>query len=280
MHNTVGEDIKAILSRPAVTLVILLLISLGICGLYANEKENGPLHLLQSACQTFLAPISRLSVCADNKLTTLSDYIFEQTTSSDSIAELKAENAKLKSQVISNEKYKNEAERLQKLLNIKDQYKTDGVSAHVIGRSNSAWNQTITISVGYEDGISAGMTVIGKSGVVGQVISVNPNSSQVRLLEDPNSGVAVKILSNNSDCILQGSLDGVLYLEGLDLNANAKVGDFVVSSGLGGSFVEGLTIGTISQIISTQSGANRKIVVSPLDQNSSLSEVLVIKEAK
>ena len=101
----------------------------------------------------------------------------------------------------------------------------------------------------------------------------------MRLLTDPNSGVAVKLLSNGNDCILKGSLDGVLYIEGLDVEESANVGDIIVTSGLGGSFVEGLVIGSISQIIKSDSGVNRKIVVSPIERPSTITEVFVIREA-
>lgn len=134
------------------------------------------------------------------------------------------------------------------------------------------------IDVGSLDGVNAGQTVLGTNGVIGQVDSVTPFSATVRLLSDPNSGVAVKILTNGNDCILRGSLDGVLYIEALDVEDAASVGDIIVTSGLGGSYVEGLVIGSISQIISGDSGVNRKIVVSPIERNSTVTEVFVIRE--
>lgn len=134
------------------------------------------------------------------------------------------------------------------------------------------------IDVGSLDGVNAGQTVLGTNGVIGQVDSVTPFSATVRLLSDPNSGVAVKILTNGNDCILRGSLDGVLYIEALDVEDAASVGDIIVTSGLGGSYVEGLVIGSISQIISGDSGVNRKIVVSPIERNSTITEVFVIRE--
>ena len=100
----------------------------------------------------------------------------------------------------------------------------------------------------------------------------------MRLLSDPNSGVAVKILTSSADCILKGSLDGVLYLEALDIGQSVNVGDIIVTSGLGGSYVEGLVIGSVSQIISRDSGVNRKIVVNPIERNSTVTEVFVIQE--
>ncbi len=92
--------------------------------------------------------------------------------------------------------------------------------------------------------------------------------------------MAVKLLNSGKDCILKGSLDGILYLEGLDTSDQVNNGDIVVTSGLGGSFVEGLVIGSVSQIISNQSGINRKIVVSPIERNSTITEVFAIQETR
>lgn len=116
--------------------------------------------------------------------------------------------------------------------------------------------------------------------MIGQIDSTNLFSSTVRLLTDPNSGVAIKNQNSGDDCILKGSLDGVLYIEGLDSKASVNIGDVIITSGLGGSYVEGLTIGSVSQIISSESGVNRKIVVNPIEKNSTITEVFVIKEAK
>lgn len=258
----------------------MILVSLGLCGIYAAEKEGGPIHVIQNACATVASPLQQLGIGTKAGLSVLSDKIFDNFADGETLSELKAENAKLKAQIIASEKYKQEAERLQQLLKLKDQYQAEGIGAHVTGVSGNAWNQTITIGVGSEDGVNAGQTVLGANGVVGQVDSTNLYSSTVRLLTDPNSGVAVKILNTNSDCILRGSLDGVLYLEGLDLNENVNVGDVVITSGLGGSYVQGLVIGSVSQIISNQSGANRKIVVSPVSGNSATTEVFVVRETR
>ena len=87
-------------------------------------------------------------------------------------------------------------------------------------------------------------------------------------------------MQSNKDCILKGSLDGILYLEGLDSADSVNTGDVVITSGLGGSYVEGLVIGSVSQIITNQSGVNRKVVVAPIEKNSFITEVFVIRETR
>lgn len=116
----------------------MVLISLGLCGIYAIEKDGGPIHIVQNACRTVCSPLSSAGIGVKAGMSVLSDRIFDNFADAETLSELKAENARLKTQIIANEKYKQEAERLQALLNMKDQYSAEGVGAHVIGVSGNA----------------------------------------------------------------------------------------------------------------------------------------------
>lgn len=111
---------------------------MGLCGIYAIEKDSGPIHIVQNACRTVCSPLSSAGIGVKAGMSVLSDRIFDNFADAETLSELKAENARLKTQIIANEKYKQEAERLQALLNMKDQYSAEGVGAHVIGVSGNA----------------------------------------------------------------------------------------------------------------------------------------------
>lgn len=177
------------------------------------------------------------------------------------------------------EEYRLEAQRLQALLNLKDAYDLEGVGARVIGRSTDAWNQTITIDAGADEGVETGMTVMGPSGVAGQVVAVSPGSSTVRLLSDPASGAAALIQSSRAEGIVRGSLDGLLYLENIGADVTVSVGDVVLTSGLGGSYVRGLLIGTVARVDGAAGDATRRIVVAPGESIRALEEVMVVFKA-
>jgi rod shape-determining protein MreC len=57
--------------------------------------------------------------------------------------------------------------------------------------------------------------------------------------------------------------------------AEIKVGDRVLSSGLGGVFPKGLVIGTVSQIVRKKQGLFQEITLIPCSDLSNLEEVLV-----
>ena len=189
---------------------------------------------------------------------------------------LREYNSQLEQQYAQMEEYKQEAQRLQKLLDLKDNYQIEGTGARVIGRSSEAWSQTVIINKGTNEGISTGQTVIGTSGVVGQVVSASGSTATVRLLTDPQSGAAAMVQSSRAEGILRGSLVGLLYLEDLDADAEVNVGDVIVTSGLGGRYARGLIIGTVVKVDAQQGDTSRRIVVSPNDSIDTLEDVLVV----
>lgn len=114
------------------------ILALALCGIYAAEGQSGPIHIIQNGIKVVVSPINQAGIGAKAGLSTISDRIFDNFADGETLSELKEENARLKTQIIANEKYKQEAKRLQELLNIKDQFQAEGIGAHVIGVSGNA----------------------------------------------------------------------------------------------------------------------------------------------
>lgn len=89
---------------------------------------------------------------------------------------------------------------------------------------------------------------MGSTGVVGQVVSCSTYTSEVRLLNDAQSGVAVMLQSSRAEGILSGSVEGVLYLQGVDESTEVKEGEAVITTGLGGGYFRGLVVGVVSKV--------------------------------
>ena len=79
--------------------------------------------------------------------------------------------------------------RLTSVRNIK------GVAARVIGDSPSNFQNTIEITVGSRDGVAVGMPVTDGAGLIGKVTKVNPDTSFVMLITDPQFAVQAQVLS-------------------------------------------------------------------------------------
>lgn len=262
-----------------IIVIIELVICVVLMSVYGSEGQNGALHTIQTQLHGLLAPFEAIGASGGAAVEGASDAVSDATADGETLSALTQRNEELTNMLAKTEEYRLEAERLSGLLNMKETYRIEGVSGHVIGRSTDAWNQTITIDIGTDDGVDTGLTVVGPSGVIGQVISVSQGSSTVRLLTDPQSGVAAMIQSSRADGIVRGSLVGLLYLENIDEAVEVQVGDVVLTSGLGGSFMKGLLIGTVVRVEGKAADGTRTIIVSQNELISALEEVTVVFSA-
>ena len=266
-------------SAKRVLLVVLLVISLALATLYAREGEDGPLHAVQGAVAVAVGPFKFVGAAAGAGASSVGEGVENLTADESTLSGLRESNEELRRRLAEADEYKQEAERLEGLLDLKKSYDIDGVAARIVGKSVEAYNQTVTLDVGRDDGVESGMTVMGATGVVGQVKSTDARTCEVRLLTDQNSGAAAIIQSNRGEGIVRGSMDGLLYLENIGADVNVQVGDVVLTSGLGGSYTRGLIIGTVVRVEGSAGSDTRKIVVAPNDTVSLMEEALVVFSA-
>lgn len=262
-----------------VLFIVLIVVSLATMTLYAREGADGVLHRIQAAFSGAVAPARTVGAAADAAVDGAADAAANAGADESTLTALREQNDQLRQAVAQGEEYRLEAQRLQELLGLKDAYNLEGIAARVIGRSTDAWNQTVTIDAGSDAGVETGMTVMGPTGVAGQVVAVSPGSATVRLLSDPASGAAALVQSSRAEGIVRGSLDGLLYLENIGADVTVSVGDVVLTSGLGGSYVRGLLIGTVARVDGAAGDATRRIVVAPGESIRALEEVMVVFKA-
>lgn len=262
-----------------VLLVVFVVGSLALVATYSREGEGGPLHAAQAAVSGAFAPLKFVGATVGSGIDAAGEGIDNLTADESTLSGLREYNAELVEQYAQTEELRRENEELRALLNLKDSSGVEGVAARVIGNPAGAWDQAVMIDKGKADGVDSGLTVMGASGVVGQVVEAGEHTAKVRLLADSRSGAAALVQSSRAQGIVRGSLEGLLYLEDLDADAEVAEGDVVVTSGLGGSYTRGLVIGTVVKVDAKQGDASRRVVVSPNDKTGALETVLVVFSA-
>ncbi len=109
--------------------------------------------------------------------------------------------------------------------------------------------QRVLIDRGTRNGVFRNQAVLDDYGVVGQTMHVGPWSADVLLITDPEHDLPVQIARTGFRTIAVGTGDpNALALPYLPANADVKVGDELVTSGLGGVFPAGYPVGRITQI--------------------------------
>ena len=261
-----------------ILFAVLLIVSIVLVTLYSHETAEGPIHRAQDAVISVTGRVGSFGAVLGSGTHAISETAANATANEATLTALREQNEQLRRLLADTEEYRQEILRLRALLDMKQASGVTGKTAEVIGRSMSSWDQSITIDLGSEDGVESGMTVMGATGVIGQVSRVQPHTATVRLLSDPNSGAAVIVQSTRANAIVRGSIDGMLYLEDIEDDKIPEVGDVIITSGLGGSYSRGLIVGSVVSVGRTAGTAGGSIVVSPNDRADMLEEVIVVMD--
>jgi len=168
--------------------------------------------------------------------------------------------------------------RLEKLLELKENLAPPTLSAQIQGRDPSLWFKTLTINRGSSDGVGKGMPVVAVEGVVGHVLDSAAHYAKVLQANDPNSAIEVLIQESRVQGILKGTGAGY-RLHYVLKNNDVKVGDQVVTSGLGGVFPKGLPVGTVSSVVSNRRGMFLDIEVTPAVNFERLEHVIIVLQS-
>lgn len=169
-----------------------------------------------------------------------------------------------------------ENKNLRRLLQMQETIKDPAVAASVIGEDLSSWFRTLVIDRGASSGLREGMAVIAAEGVVGQIVKVSNSTSRVLLITDHASGVAATIQRSRARGVVKGKGDGLCSLEFTTREEDVKIGDVVVSSGIGGIFLKGLPIGEVTMVKRGEYGIFQTVSIRPAVNMEHLEEVLVV----
>jgi rod shape-determining protein MreC len=166
-------------------------------------------------------------------------------------------------------------QRLQRLLNFREQTPLDVVAAEVVGRDSNSWTEIIYINRGTHDKVAKGYPVVTHDGIVGQVIHAAPALSQVMLLTDFRSGVDALVQRTRASGVVTGRGRDLAALKFLPVGADIQPGDRLISSGMGGVFPKGLIIGAVTDH-SLNGRQGQQVEIQPNVDFSHLEEVLVL----
>lgn len=256
--------------------VICCLVSLLLLTFYVREGEAGVIHSIRSGVNTVATPVRMVGAVVATPFNAIGNVFTNLSAPQETLSELKKQNEELTSELAQLTEAEKTAERLESLLGLQSTYNLQSTAARIIGTTGDAWSQTVTIDKGSANGFEIGMPVCNSGGVIGQIIEVSAATSTVRLINDENSGVSAMVQSTRAQGILQGQPDGTLMLSYVPADADVKVGDVIITSGLGGRFPKGLPLGTVSSVSRAANATYYTIAVRAISTAESNEEVLVI----
>lgn len=139
--------------------------------------------------------------------------------------------------------------------------------------------QRLMLAGGSRDGVRMGQPVIDAGGVVGQIIALTPTTSTVLLLTDPGHAMPVEVARSGVRLIVAGNgRSDQLTLQNVPLSGDVRVGDTIVTSGLGARFPAGFAVGTVTALQPDDSRAFLVGEVRPSAQLDRGRDVLLLRQ--
>ena len=264
---------------------ILVIVAVFLVGIMAYAGANGRLTAApQELLSVVLTPLQKVT----SALSGGAASVWEKYTSIDDVMDrneqLEAENAELRQQMVDYDRIKAENDAYKALARIQDtNSEASYVSAFVIGRDTLDEFGGFTLDQGSTDGVAVNDAIISDRGyLLGVVVEVDATSCKVMTILHPSFNAAGVISRTRENGIITGSADyaadGQCVLTNLDRTTEARKGDQVITTGLGGVFPANLLVGTVQEVVPEQSGKSSSAVILPGADPRTVKHVFIVTE--
>ena len=230
---------------------------------HESQQLLEPLNRILSYPNRFVVGMSerlrtQKSLYEENKI--LQAALLQTSVQLQQLAESRAENTRLRA-------------LLDSTLSINDHI----LNAEIISIDPNPNHRVFTLNKGLREGITVGLPVLDAKGIMGQIVESTARLSSLMLISDSRHAIPVRVVRTGDRAILTGMGDNSrLRLDYLPESADIKVGDELVTSGLGDSFPAGYPVAMISDVKHQQGSEFTEAYAKPIAELDSSRHVIVL----
>jgi rod shape-determining protein MreC len=135
----------------------------------------------------------------------------------------------------------------------------------------------VVVNKGSSSGVFVGQPVLDANAVMGQVVRTSPVSSTVLLITDSEHALPVEVNRNGLRTIARGTGVGQdLELLHIPKNADVRLGDLLVTSGMGGRFPRGYPVARVTGVRHDPDDPFTVVTAEPTARLDRSREVLLV----
>src|SRR5271154_3452008 len=265
--------IDSIFRRPIFLLAFVVMAQVLL--LAYQIKGDHDVRLIRYWAVALVTPIERVGSWSISKVggawsgyVGLHDARTENNNMRAELDQLRIRNRELQSQAA-------EAQRLAAILNFHEAHpEAQMLAAQVIGSSADPASHTLFINRGDRDHLRLNLGVITSEGIVGKIVEVLPNTSQVLLINDKDSGVGAMFAGSRTHGGVKGSGDPEPHMEYVVNDEKVTPGEAIVTSGEDHIFPKDLPIGIVKA--ANPGNPFQNIRVQPAARLDRLEDVIVL----
>lgn len=272
-----GSDSRPIIGRgPSLVARSLLLVSLSV-GLMVADQRYYYLQQIRSGMSAGVYPLQwlvdapfRASRWMNESVADREQLRVENTRLSQELREAQVSLQKLAALIQENQ-------RLRELGDAADDVSSKRLVAQIMRVDLDPLRHRVLLNKGQREGVFKGQPILDAHGVFGQITQVGRYTSEAILISDPEHAIPVRVNRSGLRTIAEGTGNlNKLNLPFLTGEADVKVGDLLIASGLGGVFPAGYPVGTITRVERDPAQTFAKVEAKPMAKLDSDYEVVLI----
>lgn len=275
---------RRLLTNKRFITVVSLLIILAV--IILGSIPGSPLNVVLKPIGAVVDPVQKAVKFTGNEISGFWAALTDGIAIRNENEQLRAEIAELQYQLTQNEEAAIRYEELQEAFHIREVFSNyDIFGASVLSRESDEWFSVIRAGVGNSDGIyleqGESLAVVDvRMNLVGRVIEVNDDDSVILMLLHEGFQVSGKVNAvNGATFIIIGDAslkqDGLCLVTGIDPDTIPSVGDEIVTSGEGGLFPQGIPIGVIESV-DTSNELNITATLRPYADVENLNDIFIM----
>lgn len=229
-------------------LLVAALLGFPALLLRSSLQDPRALSPLDRAVRKIGAPLEAgVSYAAGNAGRFFERWLMQARLQDDNEA-LAAENRKLRFELRDLQQVAEENRELRRELQMRDKVPEDMIAAEVSGVEQSPFFRVVKLQLDRGSAVvRPGMAVLADAGVVGRIDRASDAASDVMLITDPRSKIAVEVASNRAPGILEGTGEDRCVVH-IATDLGVKVGDVIQTSGVDELFPRGQPIGQVIRV--------------------------------
>lgn len=272
-----GSDSRPIIGRgPSLVARSLLLVSLSV-GLMVADQRYDYLQQIRSGMSAGVYPLQWLVDAPFRASRWMNESVSDRE-------QLRVENTRLTTELreaqVSLQRLEaltQENQRLRELGDAADDVSNKRLVAQIMRVDLDPLRHRVLLNKGQREGVFKGQPILDAHGIFGQITQVGRYTSEAILISDPEHAIPVRVNRSGLRTIAEGTGNlNKLNLPFLTGEADIKVGDLLIASGLGGVFPASYPVGTITHVERDPAQTFAKVEAKPMAKLDSDYEVVLI----
>ena len=261
---------------PALGARAFALLLLSLLLMFLDHRDNH-LDAVRNAISAAVYPVRVIVAAPVNLWAWASDLSKSKKELQTENSRLRAENLLTAARLQRLTSLEAENNRLRDFLEARRRVQDEVRVVAIMAVDANPFKHNIVLDLGSTQGVYAGQAIINADGIIGQVMEAGPLTSDAILISDPGHALLVEVNRNGLRTVAYGTGEfGRLDLPGLPNNADIRIGDLLVTSGLGGTFPSGYPVAVVDSVTRVPQEAFAEVTATPSAALDQMREVMLI----